>query len=839
MEPTNALTRALAKASPHLRSRALWAAAFVLAALVHAVSSPAPAPRSAEGVAAMLGAAAGGEVRPDDFVWEARGGFWTDAILGRRVVFLARRAGSAGADLYRARVRLTRDGRPLGAGGVRNLTRSPLGDDRDLVAYGHHAAYVTSAFGAVQGVTLLDLSGEGDTRETRRAGRLAAAVESWLDTGSTRGIGRTEITFGAPPTEIREEMQGDLLVLALGKEGLPAALDLRDGTLETGPSNTFTAAAQRIGHRAPALGEVAVHAARDLLGPGAAGSLRAVLVGLTGRPGSGTHHPPAPEPAAAPAPAPATATSGDWPPPALAPPIQPALAGEGAWTAGIVQPIGDAPPCFFETSIRPDPRRPAALVRLVAMDTRQVDLALAAGTDEPRSAVGLHGPGRLPDGVPAERVVAAFAGGPAAQAPGGEAEAQVEPGFVADRRVFVPPAPGLATVAVAADGRALLGVWPGEAPAPYVSVRQTPDAILGWAGPPRRPLAGDRAEVERSALGLTRSGQLVYAWSAAASAGILGRALELAGCSFAVPLAGDGAPAGLAYLRPPAPEGSPPVERAAPVTPAMSLSPAELAGRSANDLFYAVLRGAPALQAGGADGAGAFAADGGRQPSPAWLPAVQKAVVVSLGAQVRLTMFAPGRVLYRIRPGTKEPAKAVAALASALPEGEQARVVAAVGLAAGRKRKARGLIVEGAVGIPFHGDDAGALVVERGRARVLRASEVTPSPGVDATELPLTADDGKLRPEARDVGTMRPRAAACVLEDGTFFVAATTFDSDEATTTALLELGCARVVALDRGAHQAAFVHRAGTETAPEPRYEASALYAVEVPLSGRAGPLP
>jgi hypothetical protein len=77
-----------------------------------------------------------------------------------------------------------------------------------------------------------------------------------------------------------------------------------------------------------------------------------------------------------------------------------------------------------------------------------------------------------------------------------------------------------------------------------------------------------------------------------------------------------------------------------------------------------------------------------------------------------------------------------------------------------------------------------------------------------------------------------------VLKDGAFVVAATTFDSDEATTTALLELGCSRVVALDRGSHRDAFLHRAGTATAPQPRYDATTLFAVEVPLSGRAGSL-
>jgi hypothetical protein len=824
----------LSKASPYLRARALWAAIFALAALVHATAAPSLPPRTAEGIAAMLGAAAGGEVRPDDFVWEARGGFWSDAFVGRQVLFLARRPGAGTADLYRARVRLTRSGQPLGLDVVRNLTQSPLGDDRDLVALGHHAAYVTSAFGAVQGVTLLDLAGEGDAREGHGwAERTAAAVESWLTTGSTRGIGRTEVTFGAPPSEAREELQGDTLVLALGREALPAALDLRDGSLDTGPSNAFAAEAQRIPHRAPALGAVAVEALRQMVGEGAARALQAALEALGGR----SH---AKKRASAPGGVPLSATpggaaqaEGNWPPPAIAPPIQPALAGEGSWIPGRIKPPGEAPPCFFETALRPDPRRPDALVRLWAMDTRQLDLRLAAGVSEPRSDVGLHGEGRLPAGVPAERVVAAFAGGPAITMGGPESPPKPpevqrgapDPGFVADRRVLVPPSPGLATVAITGEGRAELGVWGAATPSPELaSIRQTPDAILGWTGAPRSPLPGGSDPLERSALGLTGSGQLVYAYSASAGADTLALALGLAGCTFAVPLAADPAPVGLAFLGP-SPE---------PAAPEMSLSPEQLAGRSSNELFYAVLRPTPGSALGGG-----FAADGGRQPSPAWLPAVQKAVVVSLGAQVRLTALAPGRLTFHLRPGAKEPAtKAVAALPTALPEGEQARVLVAIGLSAGRRRGARGLIIEGAVGLPFRGEDAGALVIDHGKPRVLKASEVTPSAAVDAAELPLTADDGKLRPEARDVGTMRQRAAACALDDGTLVVASTTFDSDEAATTALLELGCARVVALDRGTHQAAFVHRAGTETTPEPRYEATVLYGLEVPLSGRAGPL-
>ena len=171
----------LSQARPYLRARAPWAAIFACLGVVLRFLQPSPPPRTAEGVAAMLGAAVGGEVRPDDFVWETRGGAWSDALLGRPVLFLARQTGAKDADLYRARVRLTRAGQPVSLRVVRNLTASPLGDDRDLVALGHHAAFVTTAFGAVQGVTLLDLDGEGEAREARTPGaRWAAALESWL-----------------------------------------------------------------------------------------------------------------------------------------------------------------------------------------------------------------------------------------------------------------------------------------------------------------------------------------------------------------------------------------------------------------------------------------------------------------------------------------------------------------------------------------------------------------------------------------------------------------------------------------------------------------------------------
>lgn len=819
----------LSQARPYLRARAPWAAIFAFLGVLLRFLQPSPPPRTAEGVAAMLGAAVGGEVRPDDFVWETRGGAWSDAVLGRPVLFLARPTGAKDADLYRARVRLTRAGQPVSLRVVRNLTASPLGDDRDLVALGHHAAFVTTAFGAVQGVTLLDLEGEGEAREARTPGaRWAAALESWLSTGSTRGLGRTEITFGNPPPEARAELQGDLLVMALGKEAQPAALELREGTLNTGPQNAFAAAAQTIPHRTPALADVAARAAGELLGAGAGRAVSAAVAALTRAPAPATRAQGAMTTGGG-EPAPA---GGDWPPPPLVTPLQPPREGEGAWTSRRRAPrkgdAVDAPPGFYETAIRPDPGQPEAVVRLVAIDTRQADLRLEAGVDEPRSLVGLHGGGRPPDGVAAERLTAAFSGGPAARGGAREtARGEAPLGFVIGRRVFASPSPGIAAVAIAGDGHVELGPWPfgSELPPSIASLRQTPDALVGWSGPPRRSLANGGELAERSGLGLLASGQLVYAWGERVSADTLARGLALAGCTVAVPLATGPAPAGFAYLHP----GGAGIE-ADPLSPDMALARRPFAGRAASDLFYVVTRTtAPPATSG-------FAPDGGQQPGPAWLPAIQSAVVISLGAQVHVTTFAPGRVAFRLRAGAREPqTKAVAALPGAISEAEQPRLVAAIGLGSGKRRGARGLVIDGVVGLPFRGEEAGALVFDHGRPRVVRASEITPSAGMDATELPLTADDGKLRPEARDVGSMRARAAACALADGTLALAATTFDSDEAATSALLELGCTRIVTLDRGSHQAAFVHRAGTETPPQPRYEGTTVYAVEIPLSGRS----
>ena len=843
----------------HARSRRWLALGVAAAALGSRCTTPAPPPRTVEGIAAMLGRAVGGEVSPDDFIWEEREGLFTETALGRSVVFRAGLLGEGGTrlpgDVYRARVRLTRSGRPLSVRSIKNLTRTPLGDDGDLVARGRHVAFATRAFGAVQGVTVLDLAGDYPAREARAPlERARAAVEAWLETGSRRGALRTEVSFAAPPADVKLELVDGALVMAVGAEGEPAAVDLTNGALNPGPKNPYGAEAQVLPHPVTPVPLFLVRAASETLGRGpgdlvAAGLARTHDAAARARQASRPRgHAGATAGSSAGGPADG-ATSVDWPPRPLAGPIAPPLPNEGAWAAPAVaflppRPgvIGEAQAYFYETSIRPDADAPAALVRLVVMDTRQVELRLQAGVLAPAPAAGPHGSGRI-RARRDELVVAAFNG----------AADEGAAGAVVERRVVAPPREGAPTLALLRGGVAAVGPWSGAldpllAAPPAAPAPQEPARVPG-ADPGAEPTrlvvsllqAAARAKndhlADRSALCVTAGGYLLYAWGDDVREATLTRALELGGCAAraAMRLAQSPAPTGFAYLGAAAGDDGPPSQLA---DPAMTFTPARLWTGATHDFVYVVLRHPRPLASLG-EGA-EWAPDGGAQPTPAWLPGVHQATTSELGAQVRLSAFSPGRFAWKMRAGLKEQNhRNGGAFPTTLPADERAKVLAAVGLGAGRRRNPRGLAMDGSVGLNFRGE-AGVLVVDRdgGRIAIGRSGEWAAPPRGDVTELPLTADAGQLLPEGREVGSMRQRAAACVLEDGTFLVATTTFDSDEATTEALLDVGCARVVALDRGGHQSAFVHRAGSATPPVERYDATALFAVDSSMRGRAIPL-
>ena len=126
------------------------------------------------------------------------------------------------------------------------------------------------------------------------------------------------------------------------------------------------------------------------------------------------------------------------------------------WTKKLATADAATPPrASCERSCAPILTGPTATVLLVAMDTRQLDLDMEAGVEDPKPLTGPHGPGRLPrDPRIYQRVVAAFNG--AFKTEHGNY------GMMVHKRVLLPPQPSAASVVVLDDGRAGLGTWPRE-----------------------------------------------------------------------------------------------------------------------------------------------------------------------------------------------------------------------------------------------------------------------------------------------------------------------------------------------------------------------------------------
>lgn len=794
-------------------------------------SMPSPPERDIEAIATMLGQSVGGSVKPDDFVWEGRGGVLHDALWGRRVLFLAARASAPNVtptnDLYRAEVRLARSGRPIALRRVVNLTNTPRGHEHDLQAQGLRAAFATSVGSTIQTITVLDLAGDVSSWDARtRTERFVSSVENWIGTGSRLGIGRIETSFGTPPKSLRFELTPDALVMALGDSAQAAAVSLSDASVNPGPRDEHGVQAHQVPHPITPLPRAVEDSLRATLGPSRALAFRNSYVRandawLRLRASS------APRPAELPAASGGDtgANESDFPPAKLLLSTQRILPGEGLWVAAagagtLPGDTAEAPPAFFETHVRPDPKFPHGIVRLVAMDGRRVELRPVAGTMWPRSETGLHGEGRIP-AADAASAVAVFASG----TPDGSAPA----GFVMDQRAIVFPRRGASTLAVDRFGRPAIGPWPLDEDVPLTirSVRQTNTALVVDG----RVAEFGRADAElrtRSGVGVTNSGHVIYAFAENVPTVLVARALLMAGCREAMALSTGPDPVGFGFVRR---EGD--KETSTTLLGTNSFAPQQMWTGSPNEFVYVVVRsGQPNVPL---PEGGSWAVDGGPQPDPTWRPALFNATVTKLGAQVKLTLLGPERFQFRIRAGTKEVThKFAGTFPDALAADEQARVLLAVGLGTGKRKGPRGMAIGGSIGLKF-GPGAGVLVVENERTRIERSDAFTPTADSDATELPLTADEGRPLPEARVVGSMRPRAALGVLEDGSVLVASTTFDTDEATTDALLDAGCTRVVTLDRGTHQNAYVHRAGAETPPEAHYETTTLYVLRSAMRGRA----
>ncbi|MGH7328515.1 MAG: hypothetical protein ACREJX_09220, partial [Polyangiaceae bacterium] len=438
-----------------------------LAALgVQATYGAAP-PNDIDGLAASLGDAIGGVVAAKDVRWEPSEGLVADYTEGRWALFLGAASAGAPRDVYRARVRLAPDGHPLTIGAVYNLTTTPLGDDHALTVDGDRAAFATYSYGQEQSVSALGLRGENAPAEFSLLQRLTRFLTNEQQKGEGSGIARVDITLDPPAKHVVLELKGDTLGIG--------------GTTETGPERADVNLARAEVAGAP----LHVEPVRELPKPlvlWAVDTVRAVpWIGpapiawleervfwmkdtakqlafkLHGEDPSDelkANGDVAPQPAAVLA-SKAAVDDASWPPQNLSSIWKQPEPGEGVW----VQPklpwqkhIDAAPPAFMRTFVRPDSERPYSEVILVAMDMRQLDLQMEAGSEDPKPLTGNHGPGRIPlDPAISSRVVAAFNG--AFKTEHGNY------GMMVHGRVLLPPQPGAASVVVLKDGRSEFGTW--------------------------------------------------------------------------------------------------------------------------------------------------------------------------------------------------------------------------------------------------------------------------------------------------------------------------------------------------------------------------------------------
>lgn len=840
-------------------------------------------------LARLLSEASGGVVRAEDLRWEPSRGLVADFVRGRFVLFLGSQTADGPRDVYRARVRLSPEGRPLAVTGVYNLTSTPLGDDHALVVQGDRAAYATWSFGKEQGVTALDLSGEGAQNAAMKVSdRAMAWVTNLQQTGGGAGVARVNVTFEQPAARV-----GLAISAAEGTEVL--AIDVADDDRSTGP--------QRHGRLDLKKGELVgadvqlsqmraepgrhvpkrlVHWAVDTvravswIGPapiawleekafGARDALKQTLFKVRRGDDALATRPDTTAIAAILDSSQASLDLGHWPPSPIRSMWKTPEPGEGewsppkqTWSKRLPAPAGgEAPPSpFYETFLRPDEERPYAKVLLVAMDMRQLDVGMEAGSEDPKPLTGPPGTGRIPrDPRVYQRVAAAFNGGFKTE--------HGNYGMMLDKRVLLPPVPGAATVILTRDGRVGMGSWGTNttvggihdvATGDILSFRQNLDPLVDndKVNPNSRwqwgfVLPGSSMQTERSGICVTNAGHLMYAWGDDTSATSLGKAMKMAGCIYGMHLDMNPHHTGFMYTNITEFKGR--QYKSELLTKQMEIDTDRYLLYAPKDFFFMMLHDPrpPAIE--GVE----WEPDPGTQPAPSWMAGLWR----GRSGNVDLIAIEPGRASFRARAGTKEPDRdrerprakerkhedddappSTSSASAALPPGTQLseddahRVLFALTLGTSDPRHPRGLAADGRITTPLTSDSAmGALLLsEEGALSIVPARGASVSPRGDIVELPLLLDDGA--PISLPGHRGRVPVALGLTAAGRVFVARGA--AIEEVTAALKRAGCSRAVLLDRGAGDHGSMFRAGTTTPPRSHYEDATLYAMSKPLLPR-----
>jgi hypothetical protein len=826
-----------------LQRDARWrvvAFAAVCALATTALKSPVP-DNDPSSLARAIGQATGGFVQPQDVRWEPSSGVLSDLVVGRFALVLSSATQNGPRDVYRVRVRLTPEGHPLAVTEAHDLTQTPLGDDHALVVRGTHAAFATFAYGQEQSVTALDLSGEGAQNSAKTTlERITSASTNVQQTGTTDGVGRVDVGFDSPGERVGLAMGDATLNIDLGDPTgeRHATVDLGRGELATQTLGMHSEPARHLPKRFIFWAVDTVRAV-SWIGPAPVAWLEEKVFALKDSLKQATFHSEGSqdELAATPPQILETTNLGDegaWPPVTVPSIWKSNEAGEGVWKpfapAWMRKYAEGAPPAFYQTFVRPDESRPYSHVILVEMDTRQLDLDMEAGTEDPKPLTGQHGPGRLPrDPAIYTRVVAAFNGGFKTEHGGY--------GMMVHKRVLLPPVPSAATVVIGKDGRASFGTW-GPTPVipdEMISFRQNLDALVddGEVNPSKRllwgyTLPGTGMQTERSGLCVTRAGHMIYAWGDDVSATALGKAMRAAGCDYGMHL--DMNPHHTGFLFTTIKELKGHAYKSEPLTSLMEMSTDRYIEYAAKDFFYVMMREpSPGKE---------WSADPGTQPAPSWSPGLW----TSTTNEVTLTSIDADRARYRIVAGTAEPDSKTGSQPSyELDDESKKRVVMSISLGVAGDRHARGLVVAGKRALPIAEDESAVLMVDKDGAPSIVPSNDSAlgSPGIDATVLPSLMHAGAVGAHADlpfSHKTSLVHAALGIAPDGHIVVARGEVASARPLAQALKSAGCTNAVLLDRGEEAHAMIRRAGTPTPPIARDRESTLFVLGVSMKPRAG---
>lgn len=214
--------------------------------------------------------------------------------------------------------------------------------------------------------------------------------------------------------------------------------------------------------------------------------------------------------------------------------------GEGVWTSAGLPRSTPSDMLMAKTFVRPDKTRPYALVGVLLIDSRRVRLHISAGTVDPGGDRGIKGTGLIPQDQ-LKNLLAAWNGG--FRGPHGGYGAYL------DGKEYRPLRNGLASIAVTKDGEISMGEWGVDLTWSdnFVSVRQNAVLLVRDGEVSKRTAEGNETwgyvEVDssdfitwRSAVGLTKDGNLLVAAGNSLSAETLANALWAAGAWTAMQL---------------------------------------------------------------------------------------------------------------------------------------------------------------------------------------------------------------------------------------------------------------------------------------------------------------